>query len=41
MEDVNKSLNTNTLADGLIERISSMLDKIESKTMLKYEEGDC
>ena len=29
-----------TLADGLIERISSMLDHIESKTMHKAEEGD-
>ena len=27
-------------ADGLIERISSMLGEIESKTMHKAEEGD-
>ena len=32
---------TNTLADGLIERVSSMLDKIESKTGHKdKKEGD-
>ena len=30
----------NTLADELIERTSSMLDEIESKTMYKDEEGD-
>ena len=30
----------NTLADGLIERTSPMLDEIESKTMHKYKEGD-
>ena len=29
-----------TLADGLVERTSSMLDEIESKTMDKDEEGD-
>ena len=29
-----------TLADGLIERTSSMLDETESKTMHKAEEGD-
>ena len=29
-----------TLADGLIERNSSMLDEIESKTVHKNEEGD-
>ena len=29
-----------TLAAGLIERTSSMLDKIESKTVHKDEEGD-
>ena len=29
-----------TLADGLIERTSSMLDKIESKTVHKDEKGD-
>ena len=33
-----KSPNTNTLADGLIERASSMLDEIESKTLCKDEE---
>ena len=31
---------TNTLADGLIKRTSSMLDEIEQKTMDKDEEGD-
>ena len=31
---------TKTLADGLIERTSSMLDEIESKTMHKAEEDD-
>ena len=31
---------TNTLADGLIERTSSMLDKIESKAVQKDKEGD-
>ena len=31
---------TKTLADELIERTSSMLDKIESKIMHKDEEGD-
>ena len=35
-----KSLKTKTLADGLIERTSSMLDEIESKTVHKDEEGD-
>ena len=30
----------NTLADGLIERTSSMLDKIETNTVNKDEEGD-
>ena len=29
-----------TLADGLIERTSSMLDETESKTVHKAEEGD-
>ena len=28
------------LVDGLIERTSSMLDKIESKTVRKDKEGD-
>ena len=31
---------TNILADGSIERASSMLDEIASKTMDKNEEGD-
>ena len=35
-----KSPKIKTLADGLIERTSSMLDEIESKTMHKAEEGD-
>ena len=35
-----KSSNTNTLADGLIERTSSMLDETESKAMQKDGEGD-
>ena len=35
-----KSPNTKTLAHGLIERTSSMLDEIESKTVHKDEEGD-
>ena len=39
MMDV-KSPKTKTLADGLIERTSSMLDEIESKTVHKDEEGD-
>ena len=39
MMDV-KSLKVKTLADRLIERTSSMLDKIESKTVHKDEEGD-
>ena len=34
------SPNTNTLADGLIERTSSMLDDIESKTVRKEEEAN-
>ena len=34
-----KSQKTNTLANGLIERTSFMLDEIESKTMHKDEEG--
>ena len=33
-------VSTNTLADGLIKRISSMLDEIESKTVHKVEEVD-
>ena len=39
MMDV-KSPKTNTLADGLIERTSSMLDEAESKTVHKDEEGN-
>ena len=35
-----KSPKTKTLADGLIERTSSMLDEIEAKTMHKAEDGD-
>ena len=31
---------TNTLADGLITRTSSMLDETESKTMHNDKEGD-
>ena len=34
------SLQRNTLADGLIETTSSMLDETESKTVNKDEEGD-
>ena len=34
------SPKTNTLADGLIERTSSMLDEIGSKVLHKDEEGD-
>ena len=39
MMDVKVS-KTNALADRLIERTSSMLDKIESETVHKDEEGD-
>ena len=39
MVDV-KCPKTKTLADGLIERTSSMLDEIESKSMHKAEEGE-
>ena len=35
-----KTPKTNTLADGLIETTSSMLDEIESKTVHKDKEGD-
>ena len=35
-----KSPKTSTLADGLIERTSSMVDEIASKTEHKDEEGD-
>ena len=34
------SPKTKTLADGLIERTSSMLEEIESKTVHKDKEGD-
>ena len=34
-----KSPKRNTLADGLIERTSSILDETESKTVHKDEEG--
>ena len=34
------SPKTNTLGDGLIERTSSMLDEVESKTVHNNEEGD-
>ena len=33
-----KSLKTNTLVDGLIERTSSMLDEITSKAVLREED---
>ena len=35
-----KSRNTNTLADGLIKRTSSMLDEIESETVHNNKESD-
>ena len=35
-----KSPKTKALADGLIERTSSMLDEIESKTVHNVKEGD-
>ena len=35
-----KSPKTNTLADGFIERTLSLLNGIESKTVLEDEEGD-
>ena len=35
-----KSPKTKTLADGLINRSSSMLDETESKTIHKDKEGD-
>ena len=35
-----KSPKRNTLEDGLIERTSSMLDEIESKTKHNNKEGD-
>ena len=39
MMDVKVSKES-TIADGLIERTSSMLNEIESKTVHKAEEGD-
>ena len=39
MMDIN-SPKTNQLADGLIKRISSMLEEIESKTVHNNKEGD-
>ena len=39
MIDVKVS-KTNTLADGLIKRTSSMVDEIESKTVHKDKEND-
>ena len=38
--DVSMSPKTNTLADRFIERTSSMLDEIKSKTVHKDKEGD-
>ena len=35
-----KSQKTKTLADGLIDRTSSLLDDIESKTVHEDGEGD-
>ena len=35
-----KSANKHTLADGLTDKISSLLDEIESKTEHKDEEGN-
>ena len=35
-----KAPKTNTLADGLIDRTSSMLDEIVSKTVHNDKEGD-
>ena len=35
-----KSPKTNTLVDGLMERTSSTLDEIESKTTHKDEKGE-
>ena len=37
---MSKYPKTNTFTDGLIERTSSMLDEIESKTVYKDKEGD-
>ena len=33
-------MDVNTLADGLVERTSSVLDETELKTVHKDEEGD-
>ena len=40
MTDIKVSKDKKTLTDELIKRTSSMLDKIESKTVHKDEEGD-
>ena len=40
MMDVKVSKEKKTLAGGLIEKTSSMLHEIESKTMHKAEESD-
>ena len=40
MMDVKVSAKANTLADGLIRSISSMLYEIESKTVHESEDGD-
>ena len=40
MMDVKVSKDKKKLADGLIERTSSMLDEIESETVQKDKEGD-
>ena len=40
MMDIKVSKDKKALTDELIKRTSSMLDKIESKTVHKDEEGD-
>ena len=35
-----KSLKTNAIVNGLIERTSSMLDEMELKTVHKEKQGD-
>ena len=40
MMDVKKSPKTKALADGLIDRSSSMLDETESKTVHEDDEDD-
>ena len=40
MTDIKVSKDKKTLTDELIKRTSSMLDKTESKTVHKDEEGD-